>query len=692
MARIRAWLADLPIQKKLLLFNLMTACVSGLFAGALLVVIVWRAELSGARQEAQVKAAIIAENALPALQFGDAATAEEILGGLRRDRQVIEARIVKADGQVFARFATERGGRLSSAPFRIDPIDTSVPLLAGDELLATLHLRYDMEEVVNEVMLYVGAVMMATLVALLVGSYVVVRLQRTITSPLAQLTELMREFSQGENFSRRAAVPNRDELGQLSASFNQMIEKIETRTVALNHELAERRRAEKQLEHLAHHDQVTGLPNRHYFRRRTTDLMRGRALDGNTMALLFVDLDNFKYVNDTFGHDLGDQLLIAIARRLSDGLRAHDMVVRFGGDEFVVLLDRIGDATHALRLAQKLLDTVTVPMHLADHNFSVTCSIGVALAPQQASDFDELLKKADAAMYAAKNAGKNSFRLWEPSMSESTSSRFAIEADLRQAIELHEFEMHYQPVLEIATGRVVGMEALMRWRHPIRGYVSPSEFIPVAEDTGLILQLGDWGMRTAFSQCAAWNARFGPLFVAVNVSARQFREQGFAEKVDAIATASGLDRSLCEIEITESMIMGHTGEAVRLLQDLSNHGFTLSIDDFGTGYSSMAYLKRFPVDKLKIDRSFVRDLPHDVEDAAICEAIIGLTRSLRIHAVAEGVETAAQVALLKRLGCGYGQGFHFSKPLPVEQMTSFLAQPPVADLNRAAAAPPDRSA
>jgi diguanylate cyclase (GGDEF)-like protein len=669
---MHAWLDNLPIPAKLWIFNMMTALVAGLISALLLIVIVWQVEYGAAEQDASIKAAIIAENALPALQFRDVGTAEEILAGLGRDHEILGARIVEADGRVFARFEP-RAGQLDAAHPESGVLRVSVPMNGGGERLASLELVSDTTGLKQELITYVAAVGLATVVALIIGSLIVVRLQRAITDPLAELTHLMQEVSAGRDFSRRAKVPYRDELGQLSDSFNCMIEQIEQRNAALGLELAERLRAEERLEHLAHHDPVTGLPNRHFFRKRTTDLERGRALADGSTALLFVDLDNFKYINDTFGHDFGDQLLVAVAERLLGSVRAHDMVVRFGGDEFVVLLDRIGDTAQALRLAQKLLETVVRPFDINGTPFCVTCSIGVAVAPEHAGTFDELLRKSDAAMYVAKAGGKNAVHLWEPSISDESSTRFLLESDLRQALARSELAMHYQPVVMLDTGRVAGMEALMRWRHPTRGFVSPAEFIPIAEDTGLILELGEWALREAFAQAARWNAQFGPLFMAVNVSGRQFRDHDFGSKAEAIARASGLAREMSELEVTESIIMSHTAEAVRLLEDLSARGFALALDDFGTGYSSLSYLKRFPLDKLKIDRSFVQDLPDDAEDAAIAEAIVGLARTLSMRVVAEGIETAAQAQMLRKLGCQYGQGYFFGKPLPADLMTAFIA-------------------
>ena len=673
-------IGDLSIQKKLWLFNLLTALIAGMFTVLLLIAIVWNVEHRNADYAAGIKAAIIAENALPALRFHDVKTAEEILSGLSRDSAILGARIVEPGGHTFASFIpghTEVNGR--SAQVGIMVFRVSAAMEADGERLAILELDSDRGYVVGQILTYVGAVTLSMLLALLIGSLVAVRLQRAITSPLSALAALMKDVSVGGNLSQRATIVHRDELGELGESFNRMIEQIEQRNSALGDELAERQRAETRLEHLALHDQVTGLPNRHFFRKRTADLMRSKAPGDGSRALLFVDLDNFKYVNDTFGHDCGDQLLIVVAERLSASVRTHDMVVRFGGDEFVVLLEHVRDLAQAQRRANELLEAVTQPFKLADRDFFITCSIGVAMTPEHSENFDELLQKADAAMYVAKNAGKNGVRLWEPSISKESTTRFELEADLHQALEKGELEMHYQPIVNLATGHIAGMEALMRWRHPARGFISPTEFIPVAEDSGLIIILGEWAMRTAFSQTKKWNERYGPLFVAVNVSGIQFRDREFAGKVEAIARISGLARDMCELEVTESVVMGNSGEAVRILDQLSTYGFSLSLDDFGTGYSSLSYLKRFSLDKLKIDRSFITDLPDDVEDAAITEAIVGLAKILSMRIVAEGIESAAQAAMLRKLGCQYGQGYYFSKPLPVERMGVFISE------NRAAA-------
>lgn len=665
---MHAWLDALPIPKKLWLFNILTAAVAGMISALLLIFVVWYIEAEHAEREATLKATILAQNALPALQFRDTRTAEDILGGLAPDPEVLSARIREQDGTIFASYTPRPDATVLAG----NRLRVSVPIGQGQDAMGELELVADMTALREKLATYIGAVMLSSVLALLIGGILIARLQRAITHPLTELTRVMHEVSAGHDFSRRAVIASHDELGQLSDSFNRMIEQVEQSNAALSLELAERRRTEERLEHLAHHDPVTGLPNRHFFRKRAGDLARGQAFSAGSVALLFIDLDNFKYINDTFGHDCGDQLLVGVAERLQASVRAHDMVVRFGGDEFIVLLDRIGDTAQALRLAQKILNTILQPFDIGSATFHVTCSIGAALAPEHAGTFDELLRKSDAAMYAAKSAGKNNVQLWDPAISEDSSTRFILESDLRLALARGELSMHYQPVIELQTGRIAGMEALMRWHHAQRGFVSPAEFIPIAEDTGLIDELGLWAMQEAFTQGARWSAQFGALFVAVNVSGRQLRNGDFPVRAEAIACKCGLPPEMRELEVTESIIMAQR-DAVQLLESLSERGFGLALDDFGTGYSSLAYLKRFPLDKLKIDRSFVKDLPADRDDAAIAEAIVGLARTLAMRTVAEGIETAAQAEMLRELGCDLGQGYYFAKPMPAAQMEAFIA-------------------
>ncbi|RZU38130.1 diguanylate cyclase (GGDEF)-like protein [Fluviicoccus keumensis] len=670
---MKRWLESLGIPKKLWLFHLVTALTSGIVAGVIMILTVWTIARGNANTDVQIKASIMADNILPSLQFRDNAVAHDILAGLGRDRDILRAKVIEANGETFAEYLPERPGlakRLRSK----DLIRASIPIMDGKDRLGTVELVRDMNSVYRETTIYTMAIGVAMLVSLLVGSLLILRLQRSITVPLANLTRLMKQVSERNDYTHRTEVTSRDELGDLGLSFNHMIEQIQQRDTALGHELSERLRAEEQLAHLAHHDPVTGLPNRHFFRKCTQDLEKLQGSTDHGMALLFIDLDNFKYVNDTFGHDCGDQLLTEVAMRLQGAVRSNDIVVRFGGDEFVVLLQNVRETALALQLAEKLREILTRPLRLNNQEFVVTCSIGVAVAPLHGRSAEELLQNADAAMYHAKSGGKDGVRLWETTMSDQSTARFSMEADLRHAIDRNELEIHYQPIVDLASQKPVGMEALLRWKHPIQGYVSPMVFIPVAEESGLILQIGEWVMMEAFRQVAAWSADFGPLSIAVNVSARQFRSPNFTARADQIARDSGLNRDQIELELTESMVMGHTAEAVRIMHELVDCGFKLSLDDFGTGYSSLSYLKRFPLNKLKIDRSFVSDLPDDAESAAIAEAIAGLAHTLGMQVVAEGIETLEQAAYLADRQCRYGQGYYFSRPLPASRFPAYLAE------------------
>ena len=668
---MRQWLESLRIPKKLWLFHLVTALTSGLVAAGIMLLTVWHIARGNAEADAGVKAAIIADNILPSLQFRDPEVAAEILKGLSRDSNVLDARVIEADGSVFAEFVPENAGsRLRQSGSNV--IHTSVPLLDERINVGRVELVTGLDNVYRETGFYTLAIAVAMLVSLLVGSGLMMLLQRSITIPLTRLTQLMKRVSERNDYTQRTEVSTSDELGELGLSFNHMLEQIQERDTALGHELNERLRAEEQLAHLAHHDPVTGLPNRHYFRKCTQELERAPITSGNHPALLFIDLDNFKYVNDTFGHDCGDQLLTVVAERLQSAVRSNDEVVRFGGDEFVVLLQNIRESAIAMQLAEKIRMVLTQPLMLNSKEFVVTCSIGVAVAPIHGRTADELLQNADAAMYHAKTGGKNGVKLWETAMSSQSTLRFSMESDLRHAIERNELEVHYQPIVELANRRIVGMEALLRWKHPELGFISPVEFIPVAEDSGLILGIGEWVMQIAFHQVAEWSRQFGPLFIAVNVSARQFRSADFVTRTRELAVISGLAAEQIELELTESMVMGHTGEAVRIMQELVDSGFGLSLDDFGTGYSSLSYLKRFPLDKLKIDRSFVSDLPDDPESVAIAKAIVGLAATLDMRVVAEGIETPEQADLLLGQECRYGQGYFFSRPLPADRLPAFI--------------------
>jgi len=438
-------------------------------------------------------------------------------------------------------------------------------------------------------------------------------------------------------------------------------------------DITQQRLAEEKIRHMAHHDALTQLPNRTLLQDRVGQAIAKAKRNGEVLALLFIDLDRFKTINDSLGHAIGDRLLQAVARRLLACTRAADTVARIGGDEFVILLGDLDRPETARHVAQKVLEALAEPLTLENHNLQVTPSIGIAAYPADGEEVETLMRNADTAMYHAKDAGRNNFQFFTQAMNDAAQQRLQLENDLRQAIERGELMLHYQPQLDLRTGGIVGFEALVRWRHPQRGMVAPSEFIPVAEETGLIGPLGAWVLRAACTQATAWHrAGHSWLQVAVNCSAQQFQEEGFVAAVDDILRASGMPAQRLELEITESVIIHHTEEVNARFQALEDMGVRISIDDFGTGYSSLSYLKRLSIHQLKIDQSFVRDIGSDPNDAAIVSAIVTIAHALGLEVVAEGVETAEQLAFLRAVGCDAAQGYLFSRPLPAADFERLL--------------------
>ena len=435
----------------------------------------------------------------------------------------------------------------------------------------------------------------------------------------------------------------------------------------------QRKLAEDQLRFIATHDSLTDLPNRSMFNEGLRHALHQGSRYNRGIAVMFIDIDRFKVVNDTLGHSAGDRLLQDCARRLTECLRESDTVARLGGDEFVVMVENFTAPKDAIAIAQKILTGLARPFFVDGQEFLMSASIGISTFPDDGKDTETLLKNADIAMYRAKDQGRNNYQFYSAHMNKHTFERLAMESSLRRAVERNEFLLHYQPKLDLRTGAIAGVEALVRWQHPDWGMVSPAQFIPLAEESGLIVQIGEWVLKTACEQNKRWRDEgIAPLRVAVNLSARQFMQKTLLGDVARIIAQSGLTPDCLELEITESLVMTNPEHATETLHKLKAMGISLSIDDFGTGYSSLAYLKRFPIDCVKIDRSFIKDIPIEADDMAITKGIIALGHSLRLKIIAEGVETKEQQDFLRSNGCDEMQGFLFSKPLPAEQITALL--------------------
>ncbi len=449
----------------------------------------------------------------------------------------------------------------------------------------------------------------------------------------------------------------------------------------------ERRRAKARIEYLAYYDVLTGLPNRQLFVREVGRAIRNAKQTGQLIALLYLDLDRFKRINDNLGHSVGDALLQNVARRLEQAVRPKDKdlsssgirlreqarIARLGGDEFVVLLSGLSDETQAAGTANRIRDVLAEPLDCGGHRLVVTPSIGIAMYPRDASDIEDLLVKADMAMYQAKDQGRNGYAFFGHTMAVRSLGRLELETDLRSAFDNGDFRIFYQPKVELASGSIIGVEALLRWHHATRGWIAPDVFVPVAEETGLIAKLGDWVIVEACKQLKRWTeAGLGHLTIAVNVSVQQFARANFVETVLRVLKEQDVRPQQLELEITESLLMRNVDDTTRCMKRFREAGVTLSIDDFGTGYSSLGYLRQFPVDSLKIDRSFVKDMHTSDDDAAICAAIIAMARELKLKVIAEGVSNDEQLKFLRKHRCDQVQGYLISKPIPVDDLEMLL--------------------
>src|SRR5712691_7553091 len=441
--------------------------------------------------------------------------------------------------------------------------------------------------------------------------------------------------------------------------------------------LVKGKRYQEQLEYQANYDALTGLPNRNLLHDRLKQSVFAQRFV-RSIGVVFIDIDHFKFVNDSLGHSTGDKLLQKVAQRLTETVRDGDTVARLGGDEFILILNDQPGQEMIYRAMQRIINKVAEPINVDGQELMVTCSAGISLYPQDGPDVETLLKNADAAMYQAKEKGRNNFQFYTAEMNRQVSERLKTETSLRRALERDEFELYYQPRFNVGSGALVGCEALLRWQHPERGLLLPERFIALAEETGLIVPIGEWVLRSACDQARAWQKDgCAPIAVSVNLSMRQFRQEALANAIDDALRRSGLEPRLLEMELTESLIMHDTEVAIRILLRLREIGVDISVDDFGTGHSSLSYLTKLPISALKIDQSFVQDIEGSgrADEGLVAQTIISLARNLKLKVVGEGVETAAQFEFLKKHDCDEAQGFHLGKPMPASEFELFAARP-----------------
>ena len=677
------WLRRQPITKKLKVLSLATSGTVIFLASLMLLLTQFYFFNVSLLENTRSRAAMVSENVSAALMFSDRKSSQEILSSLRSTPEVEIAAIYDQQGHLFVSYYQDiKDKEIYILPprapqpgyvFSIDHLILTQPIVLQGKQIGTLYLQSDLYDVYARLAWYTAAILAIMGISLVIANTLLLRFQETITGPLLSLAGTSETISERGDYSVRADLDTADEIGQLARSFNLMLDRIQKRDSDLEAEIQERKHIEARLDRLAHFDNITSLSNRHFFNDRLSSVV-ARAVQFNVRAVvMFIDLDNFKIVNDTLGHDAGDKLLRMVAERLSQTLRYGDVISRIGGDEFAIILENVEKISHAVMVAEKCLASLSEPILVDGNEVYVGASIGISACPDDASDMHELLKHADTAMYYAKNKGKNTYQMFLPDMKEGAQKRLTLESRLRRALERNEFTLYYQPQIDLNTQRMNGVEALIRWIHPELGIVSPAEFIPISEEIGLIVPIGEWILETACLQLKAWHDKGQTqLSMSVNLSGRQLKEDDFVERIKDIVRKTGADPTALHLELTESMLMDAGSSTIEKLEQICALGIRLEIDDFGTGYSSMSYLKRYPISTLKVDQSFVRDLPHDSDNAAITNAIIAMAHSLKMRVIAEGVETAEQSAFLISSGCSYGQGYLFSRPVPAEQIEQLI--------------------
>lgn len=589
-----------------------------------------------------------------------------IVDDIADNRNILSRRLVRRGYDV----VEATGGRqalelIAQQPFDVVLLDIMMPDLNGVEVLKAVRQTHS-ASALPVIMVTANGQSADTVTALTLGA------NDYVTKPVDFAVVLARIEVQ---VARRRAEE------ALRLSNEQLEHRVVTRTAelsqlneALANEIVERRRSEAEMKHIAHHDALTGLANRVLFQERLLQAISTAEEKGEAVSVLYLDLDRFKDINDTLGHPAGDLLLRAVAQRLLSEVRLEDTVARMSGDEFALIQPRPAtsagaDSTEAL--AQRLLEVFKEPFQIGDKLCRCSVSIGAALFPYDAASADDLLKTADIALYQAKSEGRGIYHRFDADMSAELEMRRGFENDLRQALENNEFELHYQPLIDIKSRAVFGCEALIRWRSPARGFVQPSDFIPIAESTGMIVEMGKWILRTACAEAAKWPA---PIKVAVNLSPIQLTTGGLLETVTEALSAARLDPHRLELEIVESTLLGNTEPVLHTLWELKKLGIEIAMDDFGTGYSSLGYLRKFPFDKIKVDRSFITDMSTSAESIAIVRAVVGLAAGLGMTTVAEGVETADQLGSLQAEGCKQAQGYYFSRPRPATEIRTMLEQ------------------
>jgi diguanylate cyclase len=669
----RAWLRDASMASKLsLLGGLVVALAAVLVSTALGVsqYLVAKREFDRGLQQQLL---LTTDAVQAAVVFGDLETLREQLEPLIANTQIYAIRVFKGSAEVFS-FERRKRGTASEALAVTDQFEQVAALFASSHTVegavyangvpvGRVEIAASFAAQTRTLLLNYVALVVVMLLAIGLSAWLMRKLALIVTRPLVHLKEVMIEVQTTRDYELRADIETDDEVGALAKVFNGMLERVEATDTTLRRELETRKTAESRFQHLAMHDALTGLPNRASFMTQLEAALVEHSFSGKACALLFVDLDNFKYVNDTYGHAVGDSALRQVAHRLDQAVRGSDVIARLGGDEFAILLIGMADATAAVETGNKIAQSVRHAMRLGDITAYVGCSIGVRMFDNELGDAALLLSQADAAMYSAKALGKDRAALFEPKMAATARGHASVAQLLRMALDEKRLTVHYQPQYTVDGLKLVGFEALARWP----GGPGPAEFIPVAEESGLILPVSDYIIDRVLDQVQLWAQEGQPRVpVAINVAAKQLYLEGFSTNLLARIAAKNIDPRWVEIELTESTFLYDLDVAVETLTELGKQGITIAIDDFGTGYSALNYLKALPVNSVKLDRSFIRGLTADSRDRKVVQAVIDIARALSFDVVAEGVETEHELDVLAQMGCSRVQGYLLGKPVAPE--------------------------
>lgn len=674
---MRKWFGRQSLRGKVQIVILATATMVLLILFVVQAVLQYVDLRSAAEAEIQHLAAGICEKASASLAGDDPAAAEMALAGLKVNAKINCGLIYDRHGERFAVFGedstpgcreyfkAEQTSR-NHLHFFLDRVYLHRPIMHKGEQLGSLFLQASLVNLQSSTLRFISTLGLTFMAAWLVSFLLSRKFRDVISDPIEKLAGAMKAVSEKKTYSLRIDNPGLDELGQLADGFNQMLEQIELRDSEL---MLNRDR----LDHMAHHDSLTGLPNRLLFNDRLKQAVQRAERAKRPLALIFIDLDRFKNINDTLGHDIGDLVLVETASRLEQALRRSDTIARLGGDEFVVILEEFESQQSVSQIARKIIHELSTECQILEHRLYVTASLGISFYPDNGTDLTTLKRCADIAMFRAKEFGRNNYQFYMPGMGDRAKKMLALEGDLRAALDKGQLRLFFQPQVSMKNGQVSGAEALLRWEHPRLGLVLPGEFIPLAEETGLIVEMGAWVIGETCRVARAWlDKGLGQISFAVNVSPRQFRQDNMVDVVSTALEESGLPPHLLELEVTETLLMTDIEDAIEKMTKLKDLGVQLAIDDFGSGYSSLSYLKHFPISKLKIDRNFVKDLNTDRNDLAIAASVASLAKIMGLEALAEGVENKEQESALLGLGMEWAQGFLYERPLAADQFEAFL--------------------